>query len=124
MYDMRSKVLIVAVATVLFLSTAIFALVMLNNEEIWDDLGTVFTYMAVFFTVFLVLNVLLVVLTIKASRNAKNAGTETKRCTSCSSVLPADARSCHICHAAQPIVLNDDAYLRPRESKRGIRPKN
>jgi len=122
MYDARSKILIIAVAVALFLSTVVFALTMLNNEEVWEDLGTLFTYMAVFFAVFFTLNILLVVVTLRASRKAK-VRTDAKRCTSCSSTIPADARSCPKCHTVQPMAVDENMYLRPRSTGKDIKPK-
>ena len=122
MYDQRSKVLIATVAVALFLSTVIFALTMLNDETIWDDQSRLFTYMAVFFAIFLTLNILLVFVALKASKKVRTK-IGTKKCTSCSSFIAADARSCPNCRTVQP-TADENMYLSPKENgAKEIRPK-
>jgi len=123
MSDPRSaKLTIAAVAIAIFVLSGAFALILLTDESIADDTDRLFMYMAVFFAAFIILNLLLVVVAVRASKRLR-ARIETKKCVSCSSMIPGDAEACPRCRAVQPMVVSEDAYLSPKKNDKEIRPK-
>jgi cytochrome bd-type quinol oxidase subunit 2 len=123
MSDQRSaKLKIAAVSTALFILSA-FAILLLTDESIREDLDRLFVYTATVLVAFVVLNVLLVIVVLRASKKLKNK-IEMKKCVSCSSMIPNDAEACPKCRAVQPLVIPEDAYLTPRqENEKQVKPK-
>jgi len=124
MSDVRSaKLTIVAVSAALFMLSAVFAIFLLTNESVMEDLDKLFVYMAAFLIAFVILNVLLVIVVIRASKKLK-IRIEMKKCVSCSSMIQKDAGSCPKCRAVQPMVVPDNAYLKPRaDNEKKVKPK-
>jgi len=123
MNDQRSKLTIAAASAALFILSAAFAILLLTDGSLREDPDRLFVYMAAFLIAFIVLNVLLVIVVVRASKKLKMK-IEMKKCISCSSVIPKDAETCPKCRAVQPMVVPEDAYLKPRqESEKQIRPK-
>jgi uncharacterized membrane protein len=114
----NTKYTIVAVITVIFVSSLVFAYVMINSDYAADE-SAAFTYAAVFATVFICLNVLLLVIAIRTSRKMKRESL-TKKCESCSSTMDRDETKCPQCNAIQ---VTDDTYLDPKTPNNEVVPK-
>ena len=116
--------MIAALATALFVLSAAFAILLITDEALREDLDRVLVYMAVFFAAFMILNILLVIVVLRTSKRLKTK-IEMKRCISCSSTIPKDAETCPKCRAIQPMVIHENAYLKPRyDNEKKMKPKN
>ncbi|MCL2890787.1 MAG: hypothetical protein FWF40_02710 [Methanomassiliicoccaceae archaeon] len=123
MNDKRTKLTIAAAATALFILSAAFAILLLTDEGIREDLDRLFMYMAAFLAAFIILNVVLAVVAVRASKRLRTK-IEMKRCTSCSATIPKDAETCPKCRAVQPMVVPENAYLKPRyDDEKKVKPK-
>jgi len=118
----NAKLTIAAVAVAIFVLSGAFALILITDESIAEDTDRLFMYMAVFLAAFVILNILLVIVAVRASKRLK-AKMDTKRCASCSSIIPRDAEACPKCRAVQPMVVPENSYLSPKKSDNEIRPK-
>gem|GEM_PF-1586087 len=116
----RTKWTIVCIVTAVFVSSAVFAYIMLTDASVTEDESKTLMYAAVFAAILIILNAALLVIGLRASRKARERTSE--KCTSCGAVIDADATECPQCGALH---IRDDMYLepKPREDKRKIRPK-
>jgi hypothetical protein len=105
------------------ISTAAFMLLIMTDTSILDDGDRMFAYTAIFVIIFVSMNLLLLVIGWRETRNARMR-TE-KKCVSCKASMAPDVKVCPRCRAMQPIILNENVYLDPKDSgpERTIRPK-
>ncbi|MCL2607315.1 MAG: hypothetical protein FWD92_01990 [Methanomassiliicoccaceae archaeon] len=115
----NAKILVVVIATTLFISSVIFAMIMVSDESIMADPSRAQFYAAVFIIIILALNVPLLVIALRVSKKLK--ARMSSECISCGSPMDPDERSCSVCRTIQP--ADDDVYLKPEDADDEIRPK-
>ncbi|MDR0334480.1 MAG: hypothetical protein LBH69_01150 [Methanomassiliicoccaceae archaeon] len=118
-YPKRTRILIVAIITAVFVSSLVFAYIMLTDGSVAHDDSRAIMYAAVFAIILIVLNALLLTVALQASRKAKAAATS-KKCASCGAVIHRAETECPECGAVQ---VNSGTYLDPKAEEEKIRPK-
>ena len=114
--------IVAAIATMLFIVSIIFALIMISDDTILTDRSRAQTYAVAFIAVILVLNIPLLYIALKVSGKLK--ARVMNKCISCNSPMDAEEYSCPVCRAIQPRA-DESAYLKPDDNdEKTIRPKN
>ena len=111
--------LIVAIITAVFVSSMIFAYLMLTDPTISEDGSKTAVYAAVFVAVLIVLNVSLLLVALAASKKMK-ALAASKECASCGAAIRKADPECPVCHAVQ---VTGSTYLDPKKEEATVRPK-
>jgi len=111
--------LIVAIITCVFLSSVIFAYLMLTDPSITEDASKEAAYAAVFVAALIVMNVLLLYVAFSASKKMK-ALAVSKECASCGAAMHRAETECPECHAVQ---VSESTYLDPKKEEERVRPK-
>jgi len=118
-YPSRTKYLIIAVITAVFVSSLVFAYVMMTSDYASKDGQRALTYAAVFALILVGLNVLLLVIALRASKKMKKEAM-TVRCASCGSPISKDLPRCEKCGSVN---VTDDTYLDPKNDEPAVTPK-
>jgi len=117
----NAKIIVVVTAAMLFISSVIFAMIMISDETITADPSRAQTYAAAFIIIILVLNIPLLFIALKVSKKLKEQ--TMNKCGSCGSPLGAEEYSCPVCRAIQPSA-DESMYLKPEDTdKVTIKPK-
>ena len=102
----KIKMLSVAIIAAVFISSLIFAYIMLTSDHL--DSSRVYTYAAIFAAVFIILNVSLLIIGVWALRRTKAAA----KCAACGSAL--DGGTCPKCTPADAAAESKDNTIRPK----------
>jgi cytochrome bd-type quinol oxidase subunit 2 len=112
----RIKLMIVAIVTAVFVSSVVFAYIMIT----YDNEAATNTAAVIFAALMISLNALLLFTVLRESKRARRAAFM-KKCASCGAVISRTATECPGCRAVQ---VNDDTYLDPkREDTAGPKKK-
>ena len=117
----RMKIIFVSLVAAIFVFSVMFAYVFVIDGSVAEDDSKAFAYAAAFAAVFIILNAAMLLLGYIIFRRAKEQ--TMKRCVSCDALIAQNAEACPECDAVQPLPMNEDTYLEPKERPSVIRKK-
>jgi len=117
----RLKIIFMSLVAAIFICSAVFAFVFVIDGSVAEDESKAFTFALIFAVVFIALNAVMLITSYIIFRKAKEQ--TMKRCVSCDTLIEANARACPKCSTVQPMTIDEDMYLEPKERSVEVKKK-